>query len=1010
MSDSSPQPQVHAGDFPPSRFWIYALPIFALMVSAAVLLWRTDAAERQALARQQLQTHALQYLHALQKSANAYARFLRGLQSSLDNQDASGASLGEQWSAAMQNQDLASSHVLRLVPASQASALGLPVRRLLEDGRSSNVEVQAIAQPSKLTLVAIPAHGTPQVLPESMVMLMDLRFTEWLHEIERQLPFPLSAHLRPSHAAQYPQPVLEWEQDELHLSAQVVGQPLHLVFAANNLTPPPPPLLPWSLFGAGLLGMLLCLIHHRWRELQLAYHLTRYQDYAYKGWQRYFAFINHPQLAAAETDHSGQFYNLSPRLAQMLGYGQDAMKRLTLRAIVHPDDLPKLDACQPLPSPNAEYLYEQQPNLRLLHSLGHFVWVDLLKIRYTSEPETTSPTPRELLILRDQTHARTLQARLQRRIEKSQSIFEQLPVGMCTVDTQMRITFMNANFRCFSEVREPAPETLDQWWQSLPLSPRQREDLIERWQQLLSAAIASDGILEPQEILFDIPKPRRSQRQKVLALSGIVQEDQLVLTLVDLTEHKKAEDEIRLHAFYDPGTNLPNRHLLLDRLQQAQQINPGQPCCNALMLISLENLAALSATLESSVAQELVRQVAARLTQIVPSGQTIARTQAAEFTVLLAHCGREEEECVRMSEDLGRQILDALSAPFGQGGHIRLQACIGVTIFRSAQHSSSELLRRVDIAAFQAHQGQLSQPQFYEPQLQARAQARAALEEEIRAGLALGQFMLYFQPQMDGRSDPARLIGAEVLLRWNHAEQGVIAPGKFLPIAECSELIIPLGNWVLAQACRQLLKWSRRPETAQLSLSVNISPRQFRQKQFAQTVLQALTSSGAPASRLILEISESVLLTDIERSSATITQLHAYGVRFALDDFGVGHSWLSQLESLPLSSIKFDARFINHTPQASPANKPDNNHAITTPPPPPPASPPPRPNILRSAVALGSSLGLQVVAEGVENQTQIDFLKAHGCYIWQGYYTGVPQPLEEFEQLIQAHHRGLTSN
>jgi EAL domain-containing protein (putative c-di-GMP-specific phosphodiesterase class I) len=325
---------------------------------------------------------------------------------------------------------------------------------------------------------------------------------------------------------------------------------------------------------------------------------------------------------------------------------------------------------------------------------------------------------------------------------------------------------------------------------------------------------------------------------------------------------------------------------------------------------------------------------------------------------------------------VGQRILAALRAPYmlhGAAHHSSLS--MGVTVFSGMRETVDELLKRADLALYQAKSAGRDTLRYYDPKMQAAVSARATLERDMRIGLALGQFELYYQPQIDR----GRITGAEALLRWRHPRDGFVSPAHFIPLAEETGLILPLGEWVLKMACSQLSAWAEHPELAALSLAVNVSPRQFHQHNFVAQVLQALASSGAPGHQLKLEMTEGLLLQDVEDTIEKMGQLKGYGLGFSLDDFGTGYSSLAYLKRLPLDQLKIDQSFVRDVLT-------DPNDAA----------------IARTVVALGTSLGLRVIAEGVETEAQREFLERHQCHAWQGYLFSPPVPVAEFEALVRS--------
>ena len=437
---------------------------------------------------------------------------------------------------------------------------------------------------------------------------------------------------------------------------------------------------------------------------------------------------------------------------------------------------------------------------------------------------------------------------------------------------------------------------------------------------------------------------------------------------------KAAEDEIWRLAFYDPLTRLPNRRLLIDRLQQALAASPRSKRHGALLFIDLDNFKAINDTLGHDAGDLLLRQAAERLSSCVRVGDTVARQGGDEFVIMLMDLSMAEEEAAVQTKIIGEKILAVLNRPYQFPGHLyHNTASIGATLFDGHIASADEVLRRADLAMYHAKAAGRNALRFFEPGMQAFVTLRAELETAIRQGLEHGQFVLYYQAQID---DAGCVSGAEVLLRWQHPLRGLVSPVEFIPVAEETGLILPLGRWVLETACAQLVAWSSRPATADLNLAVNVSARQFRQPDFVTQVVELLDRTGANPRKLKLELTESMLVDNMEEIIAKMSVLRALGVVIALDDFGIGYSSLSYLKRLPLDQLKIDRSFVRDV-----LTEPTNAAIVLT------------------IVALAQSLGLSVIAEGVETEPQREFLASHGCGAYQGYLHSRPLPLEQFEAL-----------
>lgn len=448
-----------------------------------------------------------------------------------------------------------------------------------------------------------------------------------------------------------------------------------------------------------------------------------------------------------------------------------------------------------------------------------------------------------------------------------------------------------------------------------------------------------------------------------------------VATMFDITAQKQAQEEIRQLAYFDPLTELPNRRLLMDQLRHALAAARRSQHHGALLFVDLDNFKAINDTLGHDKGDALLHEVARRLLRTVRESDTVARLGGDEFVVMLIDLAPEPMAAAREAEVVAGKLLAALREPYdlsGIGHHN--SGSIGVTLFGPGGASADDLLRQADLALHQAKAAGRDSYRFFDPAMQARVSERVALERELRLGLQAQQFVLHYQPQVDG---VGQMTGAEVLLRWQHPTRGMVSPATFIPLAEESGLILPLGRWVLEQACRQLVRWAEQPQTAQLTLAVNVSSRQLRQADFVNEVLAVLAQTGANPARLKLELTESLLLDNVTDTIAKMEELKARGVGFSLDDFGTGYSSLAYLQRLPLDQLKIDRGFVKdalHNPSDA--------------------------AIVQAIVALGHSLKLQVIAEGVETWEQREFLAQQGCHHCQGYLFGKPGPVESLAPFL----------
>lgn len=449
----------------------------------------------------------------------------------------------------------------------------------------------------------------------------------------------------------------------------------------------------------------------------------------------------------------------------------------------------------------------------------------------------------------------------------------------------------------------------------------------------------------------------------------------LSIVFHDITARKGSEDEILQLAFYDPLTQLPNRRRLIDRLLQALSSAARRNRRGALLLLDLDDFKTINDTLGHEMGDSLLAQVAKRLESCVREGDTVARVGGDEFVVILENLHEQIFEAAAQAGAIGETILEKLSQPYSlSSGEYYSSTSIGVTLFGDKQHTSDELMKQADIAMYQAKKSGRNTQRFYDPEMQASISVRATLESELRKALKKKQFHLYYQIQVDSAH---HVLGAEALIRWIHPKHGLISPMAFIPIAEETGLILPIGKWVLEVALAQLKVWQQSSQTQDLVLAVNVSAKQFRQPDFVTQVQAAVKHYGINPKRLKLELTESMLQEDIQATIATMNTLSKTGIQFSLDDFGTGYSSLQYLKQLPLDQLKIDQSFVRDIVS-------DRSDKA----------------IVQTIISMAQSLGMNVIAEGVETEEQQQFLLSNGCTHYQGYLFSKPIPIDQFEALL----------
>jgi len=448
-----------------------------------------------------------------------------------------------------------------------------------------------------------------------------------------------------------------------------------------------------------------------------------------------------------------------------------------------------------------------------------------------------------------------------------------------------------------------------------------------------------------------------------------------VSVFADISLRKDAEEQIHQLAFYDPLTNLPNRRLLVDRLSHTMVSGKRSEDHGAVLFIDLDNFKTLNDTKGHDVGDLLLVETAKRLQFCVRGGDTVARLGGDEFVIMLEGLGEGPEHAAAQAKSVGEKIRETLSQTYHLRDTEYHGSCsIGISLFHGNSISVEDLLKRADTAMYEAKSSGRNTLRFFDPSMQSALELRAKLEVDLRNAITLRQFVLHFQVQVNDNNRP---VGAEVLLRWANSERGLVFPSEFIATAENTGLILPIGQWVLDAACAQIKTWEANPEFCAFQLAVNVSARQFHQPNFVAQVKAAIDRSGAHPNRLKIELTESVVLDDVEDTAAKMRELKKMGILFSMDDFGTGYSSLAYLTRLPLNQLKIDQSFVHNISIK-------DSDAV----------------IVQTIIGMANSLEMEVIAEGVETEAQHAFLKHAGCKLYQGYLFGRPMSLAEFESNV----------
>jgi diguanylate cyclase (GGDEF)-like protein/PAS domain S-box-containing protein len=480
-------------------------------------------------------------------------------------------------------------------------------------------------------------------------------------------------------------------------------------------------------------------------------------------------------------------------------------------------------------------------------------------------------------------------------------------------------------------------------------------------QRLELTALRADGSEFPVELtLISI------EHQGIPLVTGFIR---------DITDRKRAEQDIRHLAFFDPLTRLPNRRLLVDRLQHTQDISARSKRYGALLFIDLDNFKSLNDTKGHDYGDLLLVEVANRLRACIRAEDTVSRLSGDEFLVLLEDLREDIEQSIAEARIVAEKILDAVNQPSQLRDVEHHNTCsIGISLFRGHESSVEELLKRADTAMYEAKASGRNALRFFDPAMQAALEKRLTLEAQLRGALVRKEFELFYQMQVDASQ---QIFSAEALLRWHHPQHGIMTPLSFIGIAEDSGLILSIGHWVILSACECLKRWEDSPNTRDIQIAVNVSARQFHQPGFVDDIRQILTITGARPGLLKLELTESVVLDNVDEAIEKMQRLRAIGVRLSMDDFGTGYSSLSYLKRLPLTQIKIDRSFVQDIVN-------DKSDAA----------------IVQAIIAMSQTLKLNVIAEGVETEEQFSILKQYGCKQFQGYLFGKPEPVESLERRL----------
>ncbi len=576
------------------------------------------------------------------------------------------------------------------------------------------------------------------------------------------------------------------------------------------------------------------------------------------------------------------------------------------------------------------------------------------------------------LIARDMSNQKLINQALREREKRFRELFEQLPnIAVQGYTPDRTIIYWNeASQRLYGYT--------------------QQEAVGKKIDDLIIPKIMHDAVKSAINDLVekDIPIPsdelelRHKDGSLVPVLSSHIKlhnirgQAELYCIDIDLSENKKAQARIEQLAYYDELTKLPNRRLFLDRINQELIADKRHQTLGAVLYLDLDNFKTLNDALGHIVGDALLCQVGQRMINALREEDTVARMGGDEFVVLLKELGENQDTAARKAQQIAEKIQTVLCQPYQLESHDHaLTPSIGIAVFPVNKETTPEIiLKHADSAMYRAKKNGRNCISFYHSSMQLVADQRLAMEKDLRRAISDNEFQLYFQTQVDKAGS---IIGAEALLRWNHPEKGMILPTEFIAIAEETGLIIAIGEWVLKTACKHLKTWRNKGLDNNFKLAINVSPKQFHLKDFVEKTMNTISASEIGADQLWFELTESIMIDNFETTINKMQALKVKGVNFAIDDFGTGYSSLAYLKRLPITQLKIDQSFIHDI------KKDPNDKAI-----------------VETIISMANLLGLQVIAEGVENEEQRKFLSAKGCSIYQGYCFSRPVPEDIFLNLI----------
>ena len=659
-------------------------------------------------------------------------------------------------------------------------------------------------------------------------------------------------------------------------------------------------------------------------------------------------------------DHKSEIVEVNQTLVDLLGYDKNAMLRHHINEFVHPDDQDNIYFLQQsLAKIDRIHMCE----LRLKDSSGDFIW---MKLDGASEKEQAEKkmlylAVNDISVLKIQEDDLRLAA----------SVFDECSDAITVTDAHQSIIKVNKAFTQITgyfdhEVLGKTPKLFRSEWQNPEFYRKMWQTINEEqhWQGELWNR-RKNGELYPQWMTITELQDSELQTTNYIGVFN------------DMTQRKEEEAYIHSLAYRDHLTNLPNRLLLNDRYEMALALSERNQSHGAVFMLDLDHFKVINDSLGHEMGDKVLQETAERLNACVRKEDTVSRLGGDEFAVLLHDLSRDRDKSLAQASNVAKKIIEQLSRDMIIDNHkLQVSASIGIVMYPSDNDDIKQLITLADNAMYKAKMSGRNNFQFYTPELQIMADQRLTIQNDLREGLELQQFELYYQPQVDIATNV--IDGAEALIRWHHPVQGFISPANFIPIAEETGIIIPIGRWIIEQVCRQISEWSLADVLSIQKVSVNISSLQFEQKDFVKELRCIIDQYGVKPEQLELELTESILVIDIVAAQEKLTSLSEMGFSLAIDDFGTGYSSMQYLKQFPINTLKIDRSFVRDI---------GKNHKDEA--------------IVQTVIALAKNFDMLVLAEGVETQAQYDFLKQNGCDSYQGNYCGKPVSSAEFIQLLK---------